>query len=126
MTSEEAYREIVHMENLLLTFGSLIIILVAFQIVAKTIIFAWVIRLLQKVETLLRLVEGHARVTDSQRNRVMEEVKDVRQAATVAAATAAELSRKVDEMPTMVADKIKGADSGKLTPLSDPNVNIGS
>lgn len=126
--TEDIAREFTRLEARQLTYVLLICGLIMAQIIAKIVIFGWIIALLRRTEKLhaatvqlLNLVEDHAKETDKRGDRVVEVVKDVRNAATTAASRAAELSTKVEAIPEKIAEKIarNGHDSGQF-PASPP------
>lgn len=93
MTSDDVYGVVIKMQTVLYVLCALIVI----QIIAKIVILGRVIILMKRVETLLGLVEEHAKITDTKTERVA-----------LAAHTAA-LEAKIgqDEIPKRVAELLR-------------------
>lgn len=104
----------------------LLICLVCMQILAKIIIFVWVIKtnmqvqealtagncfkirageLLNKVAKLLEITEGHARISDRDRGSLKDKIEDVKQETrSVINTTAKELKEEVKVIPERTAE----------------------
>jgi hypothetical protein len=93
--------------------------LIVMQIAAKVFLFGRMIRMMTKIELLLKLVEVHAHITDRQKSGVVDEIRAVREetksaakvVARTAADTATDVKRAIDEVPAKTVEHLKSAGS---------------
>lgn len=105
-------------------------VLVILQIVAKVFIFGKVVKVMERCELLLNMVEIHAKITDSQKERTAEALDTMKAEAkntAVKAETAVQQASKevkavvkevAQEIPKKVVEEIQKVDPNGNTPVN--------
>jgi hypothetical protein len=127
MTPDDVYAKVGELRTIV----SILAVLIVVQLIAKGVIFGWVISVLRRVEKLLGLVESHSRLSDENRDRLLGELQaakaeargTARAAAGVARAVAEDVRAAVDRVPDATVERLRGdslGDSGKLPTVPMP------